>query len=94
MPESEFVQTAKRIIQERPEVFDALLEFERTKKLPKVSYKQRVNFTIDSKVYRDFRSFCNDHNISMSGMIEGFMRKKLLSGSSSQENAEKHLAMD
>ncbi|MDO8660408.1 MAG: hypothetical protein Q7K43_00825 [Candidatus Woesearchaeota archaeon] len=78
MPESKFVQTAKRIIKERPEAFEALLEFERTKKLPKTAYKQRVNFTIDSSLYREFRRFCTARNVSMSGLVEKFMREKLL----------------
>ncbi len=79
MPESKFVQTAKRIIKERPEVFEALLEFERTKRLPRVAYKQRVNFTVDSRLYLEFRRFCSSQNISMSGAVEQFMRKRLLS---------------
>jgi hypothetical protein len=32
---SKFLRTAQRIIRENPEVFDALLEYERTKRLPK-----------------------------------------------------------
>ena len=34
------IKRAKKIIKENPEYFEALVEFEKTKKLPKLSYKK------------------------------------------------------
>ncbi|MEK6861073.1 MAG: hypothetical protein AABY07_03815 [Nanoarchaeota archaeon] len=38
----ELVRLAKEAIKEHPEMFEALLEFERTGKLPKPNYKIRA----------------------------------------------------
>lgn len=59
------------------EVFDALEEYDRTKRLKKINYKTRVNFTIDSNVVREFRSYCQKKGIKMSSKVEDFIRKEL-----------------
>ena len=59
---------------------DALIsleELDRTGKLNKINYKERVNFTIDSDVLREFRNYCKEHGFSMSALIEKFMKEKL-----------------
>jgi hypothetical protein len=66
-------EIAKELIKRHPEYFEALLEFERTKKLPKLNYKKRVNFTIDENLFREFRNFCEKKNLKMSGIIENFI---------------------
>lgn len=43
----EFVKLASKVIEEHLEAFEAVLEFERTKKIPRPSYKERINFTLD-----------------------------------------------
>jgi hypothetical protein len=43
MSESKFLRTARRIIRENPEVFEALLEFERTGRLPAVAELKKRN---------------------------------------------------
>ncbi len=75
MESSEFVKTAKRIIREKPEVFEALLEFERTKKLPKTLYHQRINLTIRNDVLKSFKRYCEERDLNMSAIVESFMQE-------------------
>ncbi|MBI4141709.1 hypothetical protein HY484_02175 [Candidatus Woesearchaeota archaeon] len=77
MSSSKFVETARRIIRERPEVFEALMEFERTKRLPKTSYRERINLTIDSFLLRKFKRYCQGRNLNMSRLIEKHMKEEL-----------------
>lgn len=77
MPSSKFVELAKQAVQKHPEVFEALMEFERTGKLPKPNPKERANFTIDSKLLRQYRAYCKKHGYSMSAKIEKFISKEL-----------------
>jgi hypothetical protein len=77
MSSSEFVATARRIIRENPEVFEALLEYERTKRLPKTSYRERVNLTIDSSLLRRFKRHCGERNLNMSRLVEKYMKDEL-----------------
>lgn len=71
------VERAKKIIKEHPEYFEALVEFERTKKLPKFKYKKRVNFTIDADLIRKFRSYCEKNGYKMSARIEKYISDEL-----------------
>lgn len=48
-----FVKLVDKIIKEHPEAFEAMLEFERTKKLPRPQYKERVNFTLDKDLVKN-----------------------------------------
>jgi hypothetical protein len=75
MESSKFVETAKRIIREDPEAFEALVEFERTKKLPKLHYHKRINLTIRDDGLREFRRYCTERGINMSAAVERFMKE-------------------
>ena len=75
--DSPILKIAKRIVKENPEHFEALVEFERTKKLPKLSYKQRANFTIDAELLRKFRIYCQKHSYKMSTKLEELIRKEM-----------------
>ena len=75
--DSDFVKKAKKIIKENPEYFEALVEFEKTGKLPKLSYKKRANFTINSKILKEFQEYCKKNSINMSLLIEKFMFSKI-----------------
>ena len=77
MAPSKFVETARRIIRENPGAFEALLEYERTKKLPKITYRERANFTLDSVLLRKFRSHCTQKNLNMSRVIEKHIKEEL-----------------
>jgi len=65
-----FIDKAKKIIKENSELFEALEEYDRTRKLRKASYKQRVNFTIDEKVFAKFKHYCMENGIKMSSKVE------------------------
>ncbi|MEK6935133.1 MAG: hypothetical protein AABW46_04605 [Nanoarchaeota archaeon] len=67
------LEKARKAIKERPELFEAMLEFERTGKLPKLTYKKRANFTIDEDILRKFRNYCKDKGYNMSAKIEQMM---------------------
>mgnify|MGYP001558993177 CR=1 FL=1 len=71
------LEKAKKAIKEKPELFEALLEFERTGKLPKLTYKKRANFTIDEDILRRFRSYCQKNSYNMSKKIEQLITKEL-----------------
>lgn len=77
MPSSEFLQTARRIIREYPEMFSALEEYDRTRRLPKLRYKTRANFTLDSDIVRKFRKHCREQGKTMSGVIEQHIKEEL-----------------
>lgn len=77
MQSAKLVKYAKDAIKEHPEMFEALLELERTGKLPKPNPKERVNFTIDVKLIREFRSYCKEHGYKMSSLIEKYIEKEL-----------------
>ena len=74
---SKFLETAEKVIRENPEVFEALLEYERTKRLPKLTYRERANFTIESTLLRKFKSHCKKNNLNMSRIIEKHIKDEI-----------------
>ena len=74
---SKFLETARRVVRENPEVFDSLLEYERTKKLPKLTYHTRANFTIESKLLSKFRAYCAERGMNMSKVLEKHIKEEL-----------------
>lgn len=78
MPSSKFVEATRKIIRENPEIFEALQEFERTKKLPRVGRRERINLTIDHYLLRKFKKHCRERNVNMSRLIETHMKEELL----------------
>lgn len=77
MPLSKLVKLAKEATEEHPELFEALLEYERTGKLPKPNPKERANFTIDAKLLRSYRTYCRQHGYKMSARIEKFIEQEI-----------------
>ncbi len=73
----ELVKLAKESIKEHPEAFEALMEFERTGKLPKPNYKVRANFTIDAKLLRKFREYCRQKGMKMSAILGKHIEEEL-----------------
>ena len=71
------IETTERLIRESPEVFDALLEFERTKRVPKFTYKKRVNFTLDSYIFKEFNRHCSEQGMKMSTKVETLILNEL-----------------
>ncbi len=72
MPSPEFQELAHKIAEENKPTFDALIEYEQTKRL---RTKERVNFTIDKNVTAKFRKFCKEHGYSMSAKVEQALRE-------------------
>jgi hypothetical protein len=64
------VAKADEIIKKYPEVFESLLEFESTKKIPKLYRRKRLNITTDENVLRRFKAYCRSNNINMSRLLE------------------------
>lgn len=71
------VEIGRKVIRENPELFEALLRYERTKKIPKLNYKTRANFTLDSDIFRKFRNYCNDKGLSMSRIVEKHIKDEV-----------------
>ncbi len=76
---SSFKEVGLRAIRQYPEIFSALEEFERTKKIPKFTYRRRIDITIDEHLLKKFREHCRQHNIVMSRVIEEMMKSRLKS---------------
>ena len=75
--DKEFISLTNKIIKEKPEVFEALLEFERTKRVPKFTYKKRYNFTLDPELIKKFKKYCEEKGIKMSTRIEQHLREDI-----------------
>lgn len=69
---NKFLKIAKRIAKEDKEIFDTLLEFEKTQK---IRNKTRLNFTIDKGIATKFRKHCLKNHINMSTKIQEYMEK-------------------
>ncbi len=72
-----FADYAMRGIKKYPEIFSALEEFERTKKIPKFSYRKRLDVTINEHILREFKEYCKRNGFSMSKLIEKYMIEEL-----------------
>lgn len=72
MSSKKFNKIAKRVIKENREVFKALEEFDKTKKL---ITKIRMTFTIDKDIARDFKDICRKKGYNMSRKVEQFMKR-------------------
>ena len=75
MSESEFMQAFRKVLRENPQMFDALEEYDRTRRLRKIEYKERVDFTIDQNVLRHFRRVCKENGYAMSKLLENYMKE-------------------
>ncbi len=67
-----FLRIAEKIVDRDKAVFDALMEFERTKK---IITKTRLNFTIDKNIASNYRKYCREKGYNMSAKIEKAMGK-------------------
>lgn len=66
-----------KIIRENPRAFEALMEFEKTGKLPKTVYRERINITIDSNILNKFKRYCKNNSYNMSRLIEKHMKEEI-----------------
>lgn len=65
-----FMERAREIIKRNPEYFEALVEFEKTGKLPKFTSKKRIDITIDADILNKFKKFCKERGFKISNRIE------------------------
>ena len=77
MSSSQVLKKIDRIIKENPRAFDALIEFEKTGKLPKTVYRERINLTIDANLLSKFKKYCKENSYNMSGLIEKHIKEEL-----------------
>lgn len=77
MQESKFLQAFRKVQREHPEMFEALEEYDRTRRLRKISYKERANFTIDAGLLRNFRNYCKTQGYNMSRLLEQFIKETI-----------------
>ena len=71
---------AAKAVKENPEVIEALMEFERTKRVPKISRKRRIDITVDDTVTRKFKAWCEKKGIPVSRAIERMMIERISAG--------------
>lgn len=71
------VEGIRKIVNKYPEVFESLLEFERTRKIPKLYRRKRLNITIDENILRDFKAYSRDKNINISRFLEKKMIEEM-----------------
>jgi len=64
----------KTIFTEFADAFEALAEYDRTGKLPKLSYKKRIDVTIDANLLRKIKEYCRKNNIKLSNLIENQLK--------------------
>ncbi len=74
---SSFAKRAIEAIKKHPEIFSALEEFERTKKIPKFTYRKRLDVTINENILKKFKEYCRQHSFNMSRLIEKHMIEEL-----------------
>ncbi len=77
MAQSKFLKTALRLIKEHPQIFEALAEYDRTRKMPKTVYRERINITINSILLKKFKRYAQENNLNMSRVIEKYMKEEL-----------------
>ncbi len=73
----EVFERARKMPDIMPEMFVALEEYDKTRKLRRWGNKVRVNFTIDPILYCGFRDYCQKHGYKMSTLIEMAIKQQL-----------------
>ncbi len=68
-----FAEYAIKELKKHPEIASALLEFEKTKKIPRFTYRKRLDVTINESALREFKMYCRMHHLNMSRVMESAM---------------------
>ena len=71
------LENALKAIREHPQAFEALEEYDRTRKLPKTIYRERLNITLDSVLLRKLRRYANKKGVPISRIIENLIKEEL-----------------
>ena len=72
MSSNKFHEIAKSIVRNDRELFNTLLEFEKTKK---IRSKTKLNFTIDKSLASNLKKLCKEKGYNMSAKIEKAMEE-------------------
>ena len=75
--DKKFWEISKTVTKRHPEVFKALKEYDKTHKLMKDSYKKKIDLTIDSRVWNQFKAYCREKNVKMSNVVENLIKKEI-----------------
>jgi len=75
LSDKELIKFTDKLLREQPEIFESLLEFEKTGRVPKFTYKKRYNFTIDPVIFNKFKDFCERNGMKMSTRIEQHLKE-------------------
>lgn len=67
----------KEIFVKGKDLFGALAEYDRTGKFPKLSYKKRIDITIDAKLLRKLKEYCKAEGLKLSQFMEKAAKKEL-----------------
>jgi len=67
----------KKLIDENKDLLEALEEFDRTGRLSRAKYKERISLTIDMDLMRKFRSYCERKGLKMSNVVEKLIKEEL-----------------
>ena len=70
-------EAAAEAMRKHPEIFSALEEYERTKKIPKFSYRKRLDITINQNILSAFKKHCQEKGLNMSRVIEKHIKDEL-----------------
>ncbi len=77
MPPSKELKYALEAIKKHPQVFEALAEYDRTRKIPKTTYRERINLTIDANLLRKFKHHTREKGLNMSRVVEKHIKEEL-----------------
>lgn len=73
----EVFERARKMPDIMPEMFVALEEYDKTRKLKRWGNKLRVNFTVDPTLYKGFREYCQKRGYKMSTLVEKAIKDRL-----------------
>ena len=71
------IDYALAAIKKHPQVFEAMAEYDRTRKLPKTVYRERINLTINADLLKQFKHYAREKGLNMSRVIEKHMKEEL-----------------
>lgn len=71
------VDYALKAIKEHPQVFEALAEYDRTGKMPKTVYRERINLTIDGRLLKKFKGYAREKGLNLSRVVERHIKEEM-----------------